>query len=487
MKEIVQAGGETTNWYLLSGEQGNGKEGKVQLCMKYENAPGDNDDEGMIPFDKITTFLNIGKRSLSDYTGKVPDKVNIILVGRGGNGKSSVGNTLLGRQCFSTREGQNTLQLAKLQKRNFEVNVMDTPDLFDQHHQMETEQQTMEMVKTAMDFPDGIHLFLIVCRGDVRLKDEERKMLAELEKKYDQGVKDHSLLVLTHSNDFLRHKSLEEVLKTNEDLWNVFTYVRGRVIAIENIHERLTDLTIEDQQTHLLRTIFEVIRMQHHKSYGQNIFHTANEQIVQRKREHEGIKQAYDSIFDHVVNTICGKTETDLCEILKTKYFEIDDHILTSIDACPNENIIRQCTEWCIKDLETFINLVLTEKRLKQSSDEGDGRGKSYPLIETYKERSLRTSKLIKLNRQKLMILFNTDVEEKVRSFLRCRELSEINQILTEVENDITQCEIYDAILESLPEYFKSEEWIADAKYLGLQNLHGYLEMKTKVWPYTLP
>lgn len=85
------------------------------------------------------------------------------------------------------------------------------------------------------------------------------------------------------------------------------------------------------------------------------------------------------------------------------------------------------------------------------------------------------------------MILFNTDVEEKVRSFLRCRELSEINQILTEVENDITQCEIYDAILESLPEYFKSEEWIADAKYLGLQNLHGYLEMKTKVWPYTLP
>ncbi|KAJ8032130.1 Toll-interacting protein A [Holothuria leucospilota] len=478
-------GRDITDWYTLYGVQGANKEGDIQLTTCFEDVTVKNDRQNEETLDLITTFVNLTRRRLIDYTGHVPTELNVILVGRGGSGKSSVGNTAMGEECFprGTNGRQQTVQLEKLQKENFEINVMDTPNLFNEKQKMSEGPRMTEILKTAMDFPEGINLFLIVCRSDIRCGDED-KILDELEKMYGPSVFDWSLLVLTRVQEFLQNTTLEEGLKTKEDLWHLCKRVQGRVIAIQNDMEQLRDITMEDQQSLLLLAMFESVRLQKGTLYKSSLRNEVTKCMKGRKERQNSIKQTYDDIFEHIVNTVSSKSETEICSALKTKEFKIAGDLFKANNVCQDQSIILQCTKWCLSDLETFINLILTSIRFEQCSNEYTKNDAHYDSIEMYKMRSLQTAQQIKRNRQNLMHMFNTNVEIVVRSFLRGRDKFEIDNIMKNVEKNIIDSDLHQEIIKSLPDYYKTEEWKTDVHFLGLQSLSEYLEIKSRVWRY---
>ncbi|KAJ8032131.1 Toll-interacting protein B [Holothuria leucospilota] len=478
-------GRDVTDWYTLYGVQGENKEGVIQLTTCFKDVTVEGDRQNKETLDCITTFVNLPRLRPIDYTAQVPDKLNVILVGRGGNGKSSVGNTIMGKECFphGTIWRQQTVQLERLQKDNFEINVMDTPNLFNERQKMSAAPRMMEILKTAMDFPDGIDLFLIVCRSDIRCGDED-KILDELEKMYGSSVFGRSLLVLTRVKEFLQNTTLEEGLKAKEDLWHLCTRVQGRVIAIQNDMEQLRNITMEEQQTLLLLAMFELVRLQKGTVYKSTLRNEVTKCMKERQERQNSIKQTYDDIFDHIVNTVSSKSETEICATLKTKEFKIAGDLFKANNVCQDQSIILQCTKWCLSDLETFTNLILTGIRFEQCSNEYTKNDAHYDSIEMYKMRSLQTAQQIKRNRQNLMNIFNTYVEIVVRSFLRSRDIFEIDNIMKNVEKNILDSDLHQQIIKSLPDYYKTEEWKTDVHFLGLQSLREYLEIKSRVWRY---
>ena len=61
----------------------------------------------------------------------VHGRIKIVLVGLGGRGKSSLGNTLVGRDCFKTGKGANSVtekfETARFSVRDQDYLVLDTP------------------------------------------------------------------------------------------------------------------------------------------------------------------------------------------------------------------------------------------------------------------------------------------------------------------------------------------------------------------------
>lgn len=112
-------------------------------------------------------------------------KINVVLIGKTGSGKSSTGNLIIGDNVFETAD-ENLLQsctssisLNHRNEGNLTFNVMDTPGLFDTRD-ITNEENLREFTKTAIDFPEGVDVFLIVSRLDQPFTEEEQESFKKL-------------------------------------------------------------------------------------------------------------------------------------------------------------------------------------------------------------------------------------------------------------------------------------------------------------------
>ncbi|KAK7478059.1 hypothetical protein BaRGS_00030735 [Batillaria attramentaria] len=188
------------------------------------------------------------------------DTIRIVMIGKTGCGKSSLGNSILGVDEFKPGSGFSS-ETAECQHKtcvrdNHRYKVVDTPGLCDVATQ---EGLYREIAKTAYHTAPGPHVILLVLRCDRRYTLEEHEAYETLKKLVGEEMCKYMIVVFNAIDEF-RHDDPSDIggmracLKENLDKYSstimktVLQEVNGRYFGMTNkarkevIEEQIEDL-----------------------------------------------------------------------------------------------------------------------------------------------------------------------------------------------------------------------------------------------------
>lgn len=128
--------------------------------------------------------------------------MNLVLLGMAGTGKSASGNTILGKKQFISKPSSTPVtiecQTAQTEVSGVHVNVIDTPDIFDDDIAPSVRAKHVKRCKQLCETDPCVYVLVMHVS---RFTDGERNIMEKLEKAFGSVVREQTIILFTRGDD----------------------------------------------------------------------------------------------------------------------------------------------------------------------------------------------------------------------------------------------------------------------------------------------